>query len=255
MLCAAPLLPELQVFGENGTFHYPRVFLAGDKLGNIGLWNVDTRRDDDDLDIVQFRPHSWTINALQFHPNDNTKLYSVSYDGTARCMDIERGHFDFVASVEKDTRLQHGTLDPNGNLLYLSDTEGTVRCFDVRSKQLTWSSVLHDNKINTVDCHPNEPHYFVTASLDRSVKIWDARNIKKNKPQTVVVCTDGRSVNSAKFSPCGSQILTVSMMHQLNLYVDAHKRAAEKIIRKPDIHCRHDNQTGRCVTQHRLTMI
>lgn len=34
------------------------------------------------------RPHTRTINSVEFHPMDSTKLYSSAYDGTVRCMDI-----------------------------------------------------------------------------------------------------------------------------------------------------------------------
>ena len=54
---------------------------AGDKQGNLGLWNVD----DGDAGIVNYRPHTGVINRLQYHPTDSTKLFTTSYDGTVRC--------------------------------------------------------------------------------------------------------------------------------------------------------------------------
>ena len=51
-----------------------------------------------------------------------------------------------------------------------------VQLFDRRAGKAAWSRELHEKKVNTVSLHPTEPHYIVTASLDRTVKLWDAQN-------------------------------------------------------------------------------
>lgn len=81
------------------------VVTCGDKWGNLGVWRVGH---EDEGAVALYRPHTSPINMLQYHPNDDTKLFSLSYDGTVRCMDIVAGKFDFVAglSASGDITLQ-----------------------------------------------------------------------------------------------------------------------------------------------------
>jgi WD40 repeat protein len=72
------------------------VVTCGDKWGNLGVWRVGHEGEEA---VALYRPHTSVINMLQYHPHDHAKLYSLSYDGTIRCMDIVKGRFDFVAAI------------------------------------------------------------------------------------------------------------------------------------------------------------
>ena len=61
---------------------------AGDKVGNLGLWNVDGAAGTETDGVATWQPHTRTVNALQFAPQDPAKLYSSSHDGAVRCMDL-----------------------------------------------------------------------------------------------------------------------------------------------------------------------
>ena len=126
---------------------------------------------------MNYAPHTRTINSLEFHPTDPSKLYSSAYDGTVRCMDVNKGSFDFVygtADHGHDVWLQHAKLG-GGNtasVLYVSDSNGTVTAVDIRAKAVPlWSKQCHEKKVNTVSVHPLQPEYIVTASLERCCKI------------------------------------------------------------------------------------
>ena len=43
-----------------------------------------------------YEPHSRNIPCVAFDPEDWSKLYTSSYDGTMRCADLGKGIFDEV---------------------------------------------------------------------------------------------------------------------------------------------------------------
>jgi len=227
------------------------VVAAGDKSGVLGLWNVDDQTGDSD-GVVQYSPHTRTINSLEFHPQDPSKLYSSAYDGTVRCMDVVKESFDYVygrADTSGDTWLQHAKIGGgnSASVLYLSDSDGNVTALDMRNKASTlWSVQAHEKKCNTVSVHPLQPEYIVTASLARECKIWDVRKMggsKKSKP--VVTLIDELSVNSASFSPDGTAIASVSQKNFVRLYYGAHNMSGEIQPNESSCNVRHDNKTGR----------
>ena len=55
----------------------------------------------------------------------------------------------------------------------------------------------HIKKINTISVNPVEEHILATASLDRTVKIWDTRKLAKCKTKTVSYESSLCSHNSA----------------------------------------------------------
>jgi WD40 repeat protein len=67
----------------------PNVLLAaaGDKMGNVGLWKIDALNDEND-GVSLFRPHKSVVSHLEWTP-EGDKLFSFSYDGTVRLMDVE----------------------------------------------------------------------------------------------------------------------------------------------------------------------
>ena len=71
----------------------------------------------------------------------------------------------------------------------------------------------HDKKINTLRINPTRPWLLATASLDRSVKLWDIRRMSKSSSSSASTCkpiytlNHELAVSSAVFSPDGTQML------------------------------------------------
>lgn len=85
------------------------------------------------------------------------------------------------------------------------------------------------------------------ASLDRSVKLWDARNLGPDtgsgmKP--VAEMEHFRSVNSAHFSPGGEWMVTVAQDNKLRLYRDLALGSGK--VRKVKLLCFAVHYTVRC---------
>lgn len=222
------------------------IVAVGDKCGNLGLWNVD-QQDGETSGVINFHPHTACINFMKFA--DSANLITQSYDGTIRCMDINKNVSDFVCSTpaEDDGWLQTAALSTDGNLVYMADSQGVLTCVDRRTGANVYRVQGHIKKINTISVNPVEENIIATASLDRTVKIWDTRKLAKGKGKSakeiaILPEPKERSINSAAFSPSGSKLLTVSQSNFLRLYVDAHKKSG---IVEVDNSCHHDNKTGR----------
>jgi len=148
------------------------VVCAGDKVGHIGIWNVDNSNAADNNDGVHLmKPHSGAVSCLEW-TTDN-KLFSASYDGTCRLLDVEAGHFEEIFATYDDNATayksqpgfgldtgshfwtQYGCIDRrNEKCLFLSTSVGTALHVDLlvgnSQQQITWHEELSLKKINTL---------------------------------------------------------------------------------------------------------
>lgn len=224
--------------------------------------------DDEDEDahipdpvISAFKTHARTITSFVFSPVDANAVYSASYDSSIRKMDLEKGvSVQVFAPSDPDTdmpisALEMPTSDPN--MLYFSTLGGNVGRYDMRApgSEELWS--LSENKIGGFSLHPLQPHLVATASLDRTLKIWDLRKISgkgdMRHPALIGEHASRLSVSHASWS-AGGHIATSSYDDTVKIYnfSDAGKWSAGQDIgekaMEPAHKISHNNQTGRWVT-------
>ena len=159
------------------------VVAAGDKVGHVGIWNVDASSSlgavNNDHDkkktttndgVHLFRFHSGAASCLEWTQN---ALFSASYDGTVRVFDVEAEKFSQVFATYDDTaefagRLgagmdigykywtQYATIDnrfSTEQCFFLSTSVGTVMHVDLRvgeQGRVTFHEHWSEKKINTV---------------------------------------------------------------------------------------------------------
>ncbi|CEN59596.1 Putative WD repeat-containing protein ACLA_085580 [Aspergillus calidoustus] len=260
------------------TFHpseaKPLIF-AGDKLGHLGildgsqekpvsaLKNEEDDDDDDDPDpvLVTLKPHTRTISSMTIHPSKPTHLYTASYDSSIREMDLEK-----TSSVEKYapestsedvpvSGIDMAADDPN--TIYWTTLDGAFGRYDMRTKRqssvATWQ--LSEKKIGGFSLYQTHPHYFATASLDRTMRLWDLRKLSHTDPASIGEHTSRLSVSHAAFNSAG-QIATSSYDDTLKIYDFSSRgistwkpgHTLDDSQMKPDTVVRHNCQTGRWVT-------
>lgn len=262
------------------TFHpseaKPLVF-AGDKMGHLGILdasqekpvssvkNEDDEDDDPDPALVTLKPHTRTISAMTIHPSKTTHLYTASYDSSIREMDLEK-----TSSVEKYapdstsddvpiSGIDMALEDPN--TIYWTTLDGAFGRYDMRTKRdssvASWQ--LAEKKIGGFSLYQTHPHYFATASLDRTMRVWDLRKLSHTDPTPIGEHHSRLSVSHAAFNSAG-QIATSSYDDTLKLY-DLGKKGlsswkpghtVDDSTMKPDTVVRHNCQTGRWVTMYVL---
>ncbi|NXK55449.1 WDR76 protein, partial [Chauna torquata] len=200
---------------------------AGDKYGQIGLWNVNCKTEEG---AHVFIPHNYSVNCMHFSPFNPAHLLSLSQD-TLRCGDVTRAVFDEICGSEENLS-SFDFLEDNASTAIVGYWDGNVAVVDRRTPgtSLELSADIGFKITRTVHVHPVNKQYFIAAgSVD--VCIYDVRHLKSdgNKP---VSSLNGhtKSVASAYFSPVtGNRVVTVC--------------ADDKL--------RHNNNTGRWLTRFR----
>ncbi|WEW60594.1 hypothetical protein PRK78_006081 [Emydomyces testavorans] len=253
----------------------PLIF-AGDKTGNLGILDAsqapikneeDEEEDYPDPTITTIKPHSRTVSAMYIHPSDPSKLYTASYDSSIRALDLEMSVATEAyapASTSVDEPLSGVDMAPDDpHVLYFTTLEGFFGRHDMRiSGKANSSSAaatdlyqLSEKKIGGFSLYPTQPHYIATASLDRTMKVWDLRKLTHKHPKPIGEHVSSLSVSHAAFNRSG-QIATASYDNTLKVYDLGAKglndwkpnhTLSEKDL-QPDTVIRHNCQTGRWVT-------
>lgn len=259
------------------TFHpselKPLIF-AGDKMGHLGVFDASQQKpkiedDEDDEDdanpvIATLKPHTRTISSMVIQPQNLIRLYTASYDSSIRQLDLEK-----MTSEEKWAPASRSADEPvscidmasdDPECLYWTTLSGTFHRYDLRAPNKP-SSVeewqLSEKKIGGFSLLPSHPHFFATASLDRTMRVWDIRKLSHSNPKPVGEHESRLSVSHAAFNSVG-QIATSSYDDSIKLY-DLRKKGLESWKpghrldpkeMKPDTVVRHNCQTGRWVTMY-----
>jgi WD40 repeat protein len=261
--------------GFHPTADKPLVF-AGDKLGNLGLFDASQRRDDTEAGdeeppepaISAFKVHTRTISSFLFTEDPNS-VYSGSYDSSVRRTDLQKGTaVEVYAPKDLDADEPISTIavpDQDPNLLYFSTLTGGFGRHDMREPAHTadiWS--LSDKKIGGFSLHPLVPHLVATGSIDRTLKIWDLRRAESESkgggkgsdvaaPTLLGEHTSRLSVSHAAWSAAG-HVATSGYDDTIKVYTFGRAAAwtpgraltADEL--EPTAVVRHNNQTGRWVT-------
>lgn len=212
--------------------------------------------------ISAFKTHSRTISGFHFSSADANVVYTASYDSSIRKLDLEKSVSTQVfAPIDPSEDMPISAIDmpiTDPNLMLFSTLQGSFGRYDVRTEASdaeVWS--LTDHKIGGFCLHPQHPHLFATASLDRTMKIWDLRKITGKgdlrHPALVGEHESRLSVSHASWSS-GGHIATSSYDDTIKIYhfPDAgswkagHDLSEQEM--KPAHQIRHNNQTGRWVT-------
>ncbi|KAF2772466.1 WD repeat-containing protein [Teratosphaeria nubilosa] len=254
---------------------------AGDKLGNLGLFDAsqttpetvkqeaDDADEDGDVDdevepaITAFKVHTRTICAFQFAPTDPNALYTASYDSSIRRLDLTKGiATESYAPLDKEaddaiSGVEISRADPN--LMNFTTLNGTFGIHDLRTPahETVEMMSLSEKKIGGFSLHPAHSHILATASLDRTLKIWDLRKITgkgdNRSPHLVGEHVSKLSVSHASFNSAG-QVATASYDDTVKLYdfssasswSPGHTLSDSEM--QPKTIVPHNNQTGRWVT-------
>lgn len=237
------------------------IIAAADKSGNLGLWNIDHRHDsstpkktttlllntepgflqleeEGSFDgILSFQPHYEYVSGLQWRGTH--RLFTASYDGSLRLLDVEAGAFPLTFGDE-EREYSSLDLDENGNAAFLGDNEGYLDVIDVRSGKKEQAMLdLHVKKVNTVQLDTGGT-LLVTGSTDTTIKIWDLRKLAKGSP--VATGAHRKTCQSVYWAPDGSKRLSSTSFDDTVKIWDASTGGIDEIAS-----VRHNNQTGRWV--------
>ncbi|XP_027333074.1 WD repeat-containing protein 76 [Abrus precatorius] len=213
-----------------------KMIMAGNKLGNIGFWNVG------ESDVYLYRPHRAPISGILVQSHSLSKIYTSCYDGFVRLMDAEKEIFDLV--LDSDETIYSLSQPTNeANCLYFGEGGGGLTVWDNRIGKRSSQWVLHESRINTIDFNSKNPHIVATSSSDGTACTWDFRYIDGDKLTALRTFTHKRAVQSAYFSPSGCSLATTSMDDTIGIYSGVNLEDAVTVD--------HNNQTGRWLSSFR----
>ncbi|KAI0104304.1 WD40-repeat-containing domain protein [Nemania sp. FL0031] len=248
------------------------IVLAGDKKGTLGFFDGSQKTpdypedDEEDFDVPlpqigAFEVHNRTITSIKIPMFDQNSVITSSYDSSIRCLDlVTQVSTQLWAPDADEDELGISCIDisPEAkDTIVFSTLEGSLGRFDRRAKTKAEIWSLTDNKIGGFSLNPLLPHLLATASLDRTLKIWDLRMIKGKgdlrHPSLLGEHQSRLSVSHASWSRSG-HIATSSYDDTVKIY-DATEAAkwkpghdiSDKQM-KPTVKIPHNNQTGRWVT-------
>ena len=249
------------------------VVAAGDKKGNVGIWNVGSSDVDDG--VFSMRITGSCISHLSFSKTNSSKLLAASYDGSLKVLDAEKGVFSELLHLE-DRCLYEFDSTEDMSTTFLADDEGDVHQIDLRvnaRNRVINYFTAHDKKINTLRINPTRPWLLATASLDRSVKLWDIRRMSKSSSSSSSTSTSSASsstckpiytlnhelaVSSAVFSPDGTQMLSNGCgpnhvkIYDIQTLLGSYEASSMKKtmpMAQPKEKFHHVNKTGRWLTR------
>lgn len=158
-----------------------RLVSAGDTNGNLGLWAVDAPYEENPV-VVALKPHGRTISRISEVADAPHQLVTASYDGSCRINDLSKlvSMVLFVVGDKDDTAGISDLTVVGVNQFYATTLAGEFLRRDLREPTKNSEYLrLHDKKIGGFCVNPNASHQIASASLDRTMRIWDLRNIKK----------------------------------------------------------------------------
>ncbi|KAK6331770.1 hypothetical protein TWF718_002311 [Orbilia javanica] len=248
---------------------------AGDKIGNLGIFDASNPLPNPDYDeaedeealshipnVSTFKLHSRSIATLSFAPDSAESIYSTSYDGSIRKLDLIAQKSDEVFAAEDPKESLHKDAAISGldfydpNVIYFSTLTGHIGRKDLREKSKATIWECHEGKkIGGFTLNPRNPWFAATASLDRTMRIWDLRKIvgkgDEAKPHMVAEYESRLSVSSAIWSSNG-KVVTTSYDDTVKVFDFSESKGWEKghemTTAEPSVSIKHNNQTGRWVT-------
>lgn len=227
------------------------VAVAGDKYGNLGIWNAS--KPEDSYRVYNYRPHVSNIIHFHFTEEDVNKLFSVSYDGTIRALDLQKEAFTLAFEAPEGlSELYYSDatfLYDKSNAAIVSKSDGFVSLIDFRSSRTSyqWNFEAHDCKINGVQQHPTNSNLLITAAArNGGIAVHDIRSASKKWKPLHFFAEHTKSINGAYVSPDGEYLISVSLDDTIRAWKNF--TGTGKMISHT---LRHNNFTGRWLSTFR----
>ncbi|KAG0278375.1 hypothetical protein BGZ95_004162 [Linnemannia exigua] len=239
---------------------------GGDVDGNLGFWDLDESQADDyepepeeEPNIYNYKAHSRTLSSMQYSPTEPNKLFTTSYDGSIRYLDLVQQKFmeSYVVSRDASDHLGSVSINSTGQHLWFADVDGGVTLKDIRTPkdEMVYRKILHEKKVGCVNVNPKYDNLIVTSSLDRTMKIWDIRTFgqyKEDEPIVEMASFEHRlSVTSAMWSPDGESIASTSYDDNVRIFNNFEPSLPDFTEIPEPVRIPHNNQSGRWVTMLR----
>ncbi|KAL2819506.1 WD40-repeat-containing domain protein [Aspergillus granulosus] len=161
------------------------IVVSGTSDGTLTTWLLDTGQV-----LHSFKAHSQDVTALAFSPTPSSLspstqqlISSISHDQTLKLWALSSNHLDSCASSNPNTALPPSpyfiptssstakaiAFSPNGHLIACGYYDGSVKIWQVATRELVWSSQEHTSCIAVVKFSP-DGRVLAVGTYDKVVK-------------------------------------------------------------------------------------
>jgi len=163
---------------------YRQALASGSADGKVKIWDVTTR-----TCSHTFSHHTDKVQCVSWHPQEAWMLASGAFDGTITVMDCRTGSIMVTYSAPADVESMQ--WDPHSKShLYVSCEDGSVLICDIRTASAKDSArqapmcqfKAHGKTVTSISFSPSIPGFLVTASVDKTVRVWDTLGVHSRDP-------------------------------------------------------------------------
>lgn len=135
----------------------------------------------------------------------NNMVATGDIDGAVKIIDLSTADLKTHSFNNHGLGVRTVKFNPDGKSIISGSEDLHMHICDVETQQRTLTLVNHADWITSIDFNPQNPQYFVSSSLDNTIKIW---NDKQNKE--IKTLNFSEPIWSAQFSPDGNFINVAS---------------------------------------------
>lgn len=155
--------------------------------------------------IRHFKGHSGKITQLAFHPSD-IKIASSSSDKSVMLWDFDQAVRCIKFNAHKDS-VNSVAWSSNGDLLASGSNDRIVRLWVPKIKGGTNEFLAHNGAIRSVDFNNINSKYLITASDDKSIKLWDITLTNKSSKFITSFIGHTNWIRDARFNPINEDLI------------------------------------------------
>jgi len=167
----------------------PARLASGSADKTVKLWDVTTQQA-----VYTARHHKDKVQSLSWHDEQLDVLLTGSYDRRVYVVDTRQSEADtakmnpaFVLNADVEM-VRWNPADANQFIATAED--GSIVCCDVRatnSNEYVWKLQAHEKACTSITFNTAIPTMFATSSLDKTVKIWDSKELVESKSDGALV--------------------------------------------------------------------
>ncbi|RPB03697.1 WD40 repeat-like protein [Choiromyces venosus 120613-1] len=197
------------VLSLSGNRQHRNLLASASADKTVKLWDLSTTKCAKSYNSL----HTDKVCALSWHPSSATTILSGSYDRTIAWSDMRAPDSSSIPRWGVDADVEDVRWDPHDDHYFYASTEsGNLYLYDSRhpppasslsQSKPVWTLKAHDKSLSAFDVNPVIPGFIVTASVDKSVKLWNTQAENAGGGPAMVVSRDfdlGK-VFSARFAP------------------------------------------------------
>ena len=153
---------------------------SGDLIFYVKLWELVDHQSQENVTIQHWQEkvttqHFDIVSNAHFSP-DGKYLVTVSYDNTAKLMELEGGKWREKVTIRHSGPVLNASFSRNGKFLMTASRDGTAKiCGLVGGEWQEIVTIRHPEAVTNASFGPDD-YQLVTVSSDNAARIWVLKN-------------------------------------------------------------------------------